>query len=622
MTAMKFDPDAVLSGQYLIQRLDRYNPWWEEGAKAAVTDEYRSLRSEGSELLDNLCEPERRLLPISGPSAVGKTSLLSQLISALIDPEFLEKFIRDTDRRDRVRKLNIPSSNILYLPLNDDPIFQLHPADQIRATVDHFDTHVVRAATDQPRYIFLDDIHVIERPNKRGDTEVGQWEQLVDELLTEDEQRKIVFTALDQSRIRDRLSSVNNHQFQTEAPVETTEMLPIGFSDFLRMRHRDLASTPEEDRFDSNAVQDDLKNAVREGDVQRFVSQLEQQTSDSLLDESTVRRELTNYTTVGGTLSLRLASEGVPLNEDRFIDAIRGRDDLDFNSVQESALADFRENLLRGGTGLGEVKDVSGLERLCALAAHERPTGNVRFDELIKVLDIDRRTLRTQYLNVLSRLHVLSAASEYDNQRPRNIRLYLRDTGLTNAFCGYDLNDVLRREPGLDKSLAKAAAFDHTIRLSNELNYPHDPKRGVVKFWSGTGGNVDFIPKFRGYPMPILWSYNRGLSELRRETETPGFDALQEFLAGDAYRGERDPVDKAHYQTLPASISEKYRTYAQRDEYPCRYDSSEEVVFDTEPRFGIVLTNSRTAFEQGITVFEDTPKPIVQIPLWTYLKLG
>jgi predicted AAA+ superfamily ATPase len=619
---MDFDPDAVLSGQYLIQRLDRYNPWWEEGARASVTGEYQSLRSEASELLDNLCEPEDRLLPISGPSAVGKTSLIHQLISALIDPEFLEKFIRDTDRRDRVRKLNIPSSNILYLPLNDDPIFQLHPADQIRAAVDHFETHVVRAATDQPQYIFLDDIHVVGRPNKRGNTSVGQWEQLVADLLTEDDQRKIVFTALDQSRIWERLNSIESHQLQTEAPDKTTEVLPIGFDDFLRMRHRELASTPEEDRFDSGAVRDGLKTAVQEGNVQTFVSQLEAQASDALLDESTVRRELTNYTTVGGRLSLRLASEGVPLNEERFIDVIRGRDDLDFNSVQESALADFRDNLLRGGTGLGEVKDVSGLERLCALAAHERPTGNVRFDELIEVLDIDRRTLRTQYRNVLSRLHVLSAASEYDNQRPRNIRLYLRDTGLMNAFCGYDLNDVLRHEPGLDESLAKAATFYHTIRLSNEINHPHDPKRGVVKFWSGTGGNVDFVPKLSGRPVPILWSYNRGLSELRREIEAPGFDALQEFLEDDVYRSERDPVDKAHYQRLPASISERYRRYAKRDEYPCRYDSSDEVVFDREPSFGIVLTNSRTALEQGVTVFDDGPKPIVQIPLWTYLRLG
>ena len=245
----------------------------------------------------------------------------------------------------------------------------------------------------------------------------------------------------------------------------------------------------------------------------------------------------------------------------------------------------------------------------------------MRFDELVEVLDIDRRTLRTQYLNVLSRLHVLSVASEYDNQRPRNIRLYLRDTGLTNAFCGYDLNDVLRREPGLEESLAKATAFDHTIRLSNELNHSHDPKRSVVKFWSGTGGNVDFVPKFSGRPVPILWSYNRGLSELRREIETPGFDALQEFLEDDAYRSERDPVDKANYQRLPASISERYRAHVKSDEYPCRYDSNDEVVFDREPLFGIVLTNSQTALEEGVTVFDDSSKPIVQVPLWTYLRL-
>jgi predicted AAA+ superfamily ATPase len=619
---MDFDPDAVLSGQYLIQRLDRYNPWWEERARASVTGEYQSLRSEALELLDNLCEPEDRLLPISGSGGVGKTSLVHQLISALIDPEFLEKFIRDTDRRDRVRKLNIPSSNILYLPLNDDPIFQLHPADQIRTAVDHFETHVIRAPPDQPRYIFLDDIHVVERPNKRGNTSVGQWEQLVADLLTEDDQRKIVFTALDQSRIRERLNSIESHQFQTEALDKTTEVLPIGFDDFLRMRHRELASTPEGDRFDSGAVRDGLKTAVQGGNVQTFVSQLEAQTSDALLDESTVRRELTNYTTVGGTLSLRLASEGVPLNEERFIDVIRGRDDLDFNSVQESALADFRDNLLRGGTGLGEVKDVSGLERLCSLTAHERPTGNVRFDELIEVLDIDRRTLRTQYLNVLSRLHVLSAASEYDNQRPRNIRIYLRDTGLMNAFCGYNLNDVLRREPGLEESLAKAAAFDHTIRLSNELNHPHDPKRGVVKFWNDSEGTVDFIFKIDGVPVPVLWSYNDGISELQRSLDTPGFDALQNYLRGDAYQSERDRVDEQIYDPVSESFATRRREHVKQDHYAGHLGDDEKSILDGEPAFGVVLTNTRSAIDQGISIVDDGPKPIIQISLWAYLRLA
>lgn len=103
---------------------------------------------------------------------------------------------------------------------------------------------------------------------------------------------------------------------------------------------------------------------------------------------------------------------------------------------------------------------------------------------------------------------------------------------------------------------------------------------------------------------------------------TPGFDALQEFLNDGAYRSECNSNYKAHYQTLPAAMSENSRTYAQRDGHRCRYDSSDEVVFDREPSFGIVLTNSRTALEQGVTVFNDGPKPIVQIPLWTYLRLG
>ncbi|SDN08089.1 AAA domain-containing protein [Halogranum gelatinilyticum] len=619
---MTFDPDSITSGHSLIQRLDEYNPWWELGREASTSGEFSSLRSTFYRSYNALHEGEARLLSATGSDGVGKSRLLSQLIAAHIDPNFVEKFFRDSKSRELAQSNLIPPSNVLYIPLRDDPVFQLHPEEQLRAAVDHFETHVFRQHQSSTHYLFFDDLHVVERPNKRGNQEVGRWEQLLTELLDEHEERRIVFSGLSMEDVRKRLASVTVGGSNHTIPGNHFDVYPLGFGDFLRMRYRDIELAPASERFDEKSAMAAIQEGVIQATPDTIVSELISQESGSVIDSSTARREIANYCTTGGTVALRIAQEGISLNDDRFTDVIRSRGNVDFDSIQRRTLDDFRDDLIRAATYLGGVKDASGLERFCALAAHEHPIDDVSFDDLTAVLNIDRRTLRDKYLSNLSRLHLLSPAQEYDNQRPRKIRFYLRNPGITNAFCQNDLNDVLRRQPGLDEALAKAVTFDHTVRLSSELNHIHDPKRGVIKFWVGSKGTVDFVLKINGTPIPILWSYSRGLDELYHSTDTPGFDALQEFLDGEAYATERDRVDELLYTSVTNEFAEQRRKYVQQNEYAGRLDDDEALVYDSEPPFGIVLTNARDALEQGVYVIEAGSKPVIQIPLWTYLRLS
>ena len=192
---------------------------------------------------------------------------------------------------------------------------------------------------------------------------------------------------------------------------------------------------------------------------------------------------------------------------------------------------------------------------------------------------------------------------------------------IVNAFCRNDLNDVLRREPVLDEALAKAVAFDHTVRLSNELNNPHDPKRGVVRHWVGSKSAVDFVSKIRGTPVPILWSHNRALDEPQLSRDTPDFDALQEFPESNAYKSERDRVDEQMYSPVTDTFTKQRRAYVEQDGYGCELSDDGKAPFDAEPAFGVVLTNARSALDEGIVVNTDGSKPSIQIPLWAYLRL-
>ena len=619
---MAFDSESFSSGHTLIQQLEEYNPWWERGREASLTGDYSSLQDIFYQTYDELHQQQRRLIPITGPDGAGKTALLEQLASAHIDPDFVEKFVRDVDRREQAQEHLVSPSDVLYIPLRDDPVFQLQPEAQLRAAVDHFETHVLRHSQSSPHYILLDDLHTVERPNKRGNQDVGRWERLLTDLIAEHDDRRIVFTALSRGSVRERFEETDLAEVNEGIRGETRELYPMGFADFLKMRYRDIELAPAAERFGEGAVRKALLEAIEAGDADRFVAEIKAQNSDAIADPSSVRREIANYCTSGGMLTLRIAGDSISIDEERFVDVLRGRDDVDLEAHQRELLSDFRDDLLHAATSLGGVKDTLGLERFCGLAAHEHPTGDVHFDELTEVLDVDRRTLRDKYLSALSRLHLLSAAQEYDNQRPRKLRFYLRDPGITNAFCRNDLNDVLRREPGLDEALAKAVAFDHTVRLSSTLNHPHDPKRGVVKFWVGSKGAVDFVPKIRGTPVPILWSHNQALDELQMSRDTPDFDALQEFLESDAYENERDRVDEQMYSPVTDTFTKQRRAYVEKDGYGGELSDDRKAAFDAEPAFGIVLTNARSALDEGITVNTDGSKPIIQVPLWTYLRLA
>ena len=617
---MAFDPETFTSGHLLIQRLERYNPWWSTDGDWGISGEYSTLRKVFYRTYDAIHDDGHRFLSLTGPDWVGKTTLLKQLAAAHIEPDFIEKFIRDASRREQAHDNLVPASNIFYIPLHSDPVFQIRPVEQLRAAVDHFETHVLRDFEASEHYLLLDDLHVTERPNKRGNTDIGRWEQLIFDLLEDHDERRIVSTALCENSVRARIEKISTSHPESSGNHGNLEFYPLGFSDFLRLRHRDIELAPASERFDGFNARTALYEAVVQRDSDQFVSTIEEQQSNAAVEASTVRREIANYCTTGSAVTLRLAGSGIDIRKEEYIDAIRGRGDVEFESVQAEAFADFRESLLRAANSLGRIKDGLGLERFCALTAHEHPTQDVAFDDLVDTLDIDRRTLRDKYLSILSRLHLLSPSQEYDNQRPRQIRFYLRDPGLTNAVCRTNLTDVLRREPGLQEALAKSTAFDQTIRLSCELNHQDDPKRGLVKFWPGSNGSVDFVVKLNGIPVPILWSFNEGINELKRSIDTPDFDALQDFLGGGASDSERDPIDEFLYTQVSKNTVRRRREYVQQDSYEGYMDEDEMSVVDGAPAFGIIVTNARSALERGVEIYDEGPKPIVQIPLWTYLR--
>lgn len=174
---------------------------------------------------------------------------------------------------------------------------------------------------------------------------------------------------------------------------------------------------------------------------------------------------------------------------------------------------DVRHALYQEVPGFESIQTIADLERLCALAAANRGADPLRFQRLVELFDVDRRTLTESYLPALEQLYLLTAATEYDNSRPRSVRLYLRDTGLVTALAGID-PDRVRDDLALEADYAHLAGYDHTARLAYGVNALNDTLDGStalsVQYWTRAGSSVEYVFEVDGQPVPVGLAYRPG----------------------------------------------------------------------------------------------------------------
>jgi hypothetical protein len=150
------------------------------------------------------------------------------------------------------------------------------------------------------------------------------------------------------------------------------------------------------------------------------------------------------------------------------------------------------------------------LERPCALAARNGGAEPFRYQELVELFDVGCRAVAGSYLPALAELYLLTGITEYDNSRPRSVRLYLRDTGLVTALAGGDATAV-RDDFDRETALARVAAFDHTMRFAYGIHVAvRASESPSVQCWRGCAGEVDFVSEIAGMLVLIGLAYQSG----------------------------------------------------------------------------------------------------------------
>ena len=539
------------TAEEFIDDAEHHNQWWSDGTSPELSqatdltprsDFHRILKETSTHYTDDVGS---LVYAIHGQTGIGKTTLLHQLVAALLDTS---EFPHQNQELELTSALS--PRQILYLPL-EDSLYQLErPGNDIKRltqVIDYFQTHV--APRQGQKFILLDDVQALDLDEKRKA-----------ELLDLIDDNTYVFLT---GNVR---AQVNLSNVETANTVDEFEgpwpILPMKFIDTVQTGEGLGVTFSEE-----------------------FRTQLEQYQSPDLDGPSPIKTIRTGLSGTDSETSLDIAIE--TLSELCF--------DL-FDEDERNNLHDAARAYLRTGGTLHQTDDPSirndlakshfllflykelakhrsiqqpeNLHRLSSIAATNAGE-ELQYTDLSEQIGVDRRTV-DNYLDVLDEGIAVTESHDYTLRRYRRTRLYLRNprhlTLLSqrqehHGFEAYERQDTLNHE--FEYKLARTVAFDHAKRLAFNVG-AYD-----VEYTETESGLVDYILHRNGHVLPFILSYHphTGNAETIAEEFTPE--------SGQHTESDSEELQEFNYQapyrfvitdSLPKSVAESESLVTQRGE--------------------------------------------------------
>jgi predicted AAA+ superfamily ATPase len=494
------------SAEEFIDDAEHHNQWWSDGTSPELSqatdltprsDFHRVLKTTNTHYTDGV---ESLVYAIHGQTGIGKTTLLHQLVAALLST---------TDFPEQNTDLELTSAieprQILYIPL-EDSLYQLERAGddikRLNQVIDYFQTHV--APRQGQKFILLDDFQAL-------DLDADRKAELLDVV---DENTYVFLTGIVASQVN--LSNVE--------PVGTVDKVE-GPWPILPMKFIDTVQIGE-------GLGVDFDNEFR--------TRLEQYQSPDLDGPSPIKMIRTGLSGRNSETSLDTAVETLSKlcfnifdadDRDNLHDAARAYlrtggtlHQTDDPSIRnELSKSHFLLFLYKELAKYRSIQQPENLHRLSAIAATDAGE-EIQYTALSDQIGVDRRTVDS-YLDVLDEGIAVTESHDYSLRRYRRTRLYLRNPRHLvllsqrqehHGFEGYQQQDTLNHE--FEYKLARTVAFDHAKRLAHYVG------NGDVEYTETEPGLVDYILHRNGHVLPFILSYHphTGNAETIADDFNPG----------------------------------------------------------------------------------------------------
>jgi predicted AAA+ superfamily ATPase len=492
------------SAEEFIDDAEHHNQWWSDEISPELSqatdltprsDFHRVLKTTNTHCTDGV---GNLVYTIHGQTGIGKTTLLHQLVAALLNTTDFPHQNTDFELISAIEP-----RQILYIPL-EESLYQLERAgDDIKClnqVIDYFQTHI--APRQGQKFIFLDDIQALDLDEDRK----AELLDLIDEntyaFLT-----GIVEPQVDLSSTESP-DTVEEFELWPILPMKFIDTVQIGegpgidFSERFRNRLQQYQSTNLDGPSPVKTIRSGLSGANSETTLDTAVGVLSELCFDifDADDRDNLHDAARAYLRTGGTLH-------------------QTDDPTIRNELSKSHFLLFLYKELAKYRSIQQPENLHRLSSIAATNAGEE----LQYTALSDQIGVDRRTVDS-YLDALDEGIAVTESHDYSLRRYRRTRLYLRNPRHLvllsqrqehHGFEGYEQKDTLNHE--FEYKLARSVAFDHAKRLA------HYTGNGDVEYTETEAGLVDYILRHNGRVLPFIFSYHphTGNAETIAEEFTP-----------------------------------------------------------------------------------------------------
>jgi predicted AAA+ superfamily ATPase len=478
------------TAEEFIDDAEHHNQWWSDGTSPELSqatdltprsDFHRVLKTTNTHYTNDV---ESLVYAIHGQTGIGKTTLLHQLVAALLNT---------TDFPHQNTDLELTSAieprQILYIPL-EDSLYQLERAggdiERLNQVIDYFQTHV--APRQGHKFILLDDVQALDLDENRKAELLDLLDDKTYVFLTGNVRAQVNFSTVETADTVD--------EFEGPWPilpmkfidtVQIGEGLGVAFDDGFRTRLEKYQSPDLDGPSPIKTIRTGLSRRDSETNIDTAVETLSELCFDNFDadDRDNLHDAARAYLRTGGSL--------------------HQTDDPSIrNNLSKSHFLLF---LYKELTKYRSIQQPENLHRLSSIAATNAGE-ELQYTDISDQIGVDRRTV-DNYLDVLDEGIAVTESHDYSLRRYRRTRLYLRNPRHLvllsqrqehHGFEAYERQDTLNHE--FEYKLARTVAFDHAKRLA--FNVGADD----VEYTETEAGLVDYILHRNGHVLPFILSYH------------------------------------------------------------------------------------------------------------------